>query len=111
LTGALISPDEPGYDEARAVWNVMHDRRPVAIARCTSASDVAAGIVYARAHGLAIAVRGGGHSLPGRELLSEIEPWLAAAAGALAEVPYDPDNVFRLNQNIQPAPEGIACDR
>ncbi len=43
----------------------MHDRRPALIARCGTAADVAAAIGYARAHNLLIAVRGGGHSLPG----------------------------------------------
>ena len=65
FAGRVIRPADPGYDGARAVWNVMHDRRPAAVARCESPADVAAGIAYARAEGLAIAVRGGGHSLPG----------------------------------------------
>jgi catechol 2,3 dioxygenase len=65
FSGRVTRPGDPGYDEARAVWNVMHDRRPVAVARCTSPTDVAAGIAYARERGLTIAVRGGGHSLPG----------------------------------------------
>jgi FAD/FMN-containing dehydrogenase len=65
FTGQLISPDHDRYDELRAVWNGMHDRRPALIAQCKTAEDVAAAIGYARAHDLAIAVRGGGHSLPG----------------------------------------------
>ncbi len=65
FTGPILGLDDPGYDEARAVWNVMHDRRPMAVARCRSPADVAAAIAYARAQGLTIAVRGGGHSLPG----------------------------------------------
>jgi FAD/FMN-containing dehydrogenase len=65
FTGQLIGPDQERYDELRAVWNAMHDRRPALIARCGTAADVAAAIGYARAHDLVIAVRGGGHSLPG----------------------------------------------
>jgi FAD/FMN-containing dehydrogenase len=68
FVGEVVTPADAGYDDARAIWNAMHDRRPALIARCTSARDVAAAIRHARAHGLAIAVRGGGHSMPGHSV-------------------------------------------
>ncbi len=60
--GSLIRSSDPTYDEARRVYNGMIDRRPALIARCVDASDVMAAVNFGREHGLAIAVRGGGHS-------------------------------------------------
>lgn len=61
----MLTPGSPGYDETRRVWNGAIDRRPAVIVRCTSATDVSEAIGHARQHGLPIAVRGGGHSIPG----------------------------------------------
>jgi FAD/FMN-containing dehydrogenase len=63
--GELVAPGDRGYDEHRKVWNGSIDRRPAAIARCTSASDVIAALRLARVTGLPVAVRSGGHSFPG----------------------------------------------
>ncbi|HEY5200993.1 MAG TPA: FAD-binding oxidoreductase [Acidothermaceae bacterium] len=65
FSGPVITPSDESYEHARQVWNVMHDRRPAIIAKCTSVDDVVAAIAYARSQGLLVAVRGGGHSLPG----------------------------------------------
>src|SRR5438270_5488169 len=68
FAGDIVRPEDSGYDHARAIWNAMHDRRPALIARCASPHDVAAAIRYGRDHVLPIAVRGGGHSLPGHSV-------------------------------------------
>jgi FAD/FMN-containing dehydrogenase len=65
LSGELLQPGDPGYDEARTLWNAMIEKRPAAIARCRSAKDVVAALARARTDGLEVAVRGGGHSVAG----------------------------------------------
>src|SRR5919201_3580021 len=68
LEGPLVLPDDGEYDSARRVWNGTIDRYPAAIACCASAADAAAGIAFAREHGVLLAVRGGGHSIPGHSV-------------------------------------------
>ncbi len=65
FAGRAIRPDDPGFDEARALYNAMIDKRPAVIAACTSPADVIAALEFARGSGLPVAVRGGGHSGPG----------------------------------------------
>src|SRR5688572_1815814 len=62
LAGDVLLPGDPGYDDARTVWNAMVDRRPVLIVRPKDADGVAQAVRYGRERGLEIGVRGGGHS-------------------------------------------------
>jgi FAD/FMN-containing dehydrogenase len=63
--GLVFEPGDPGYDDARAVYNAMIDRRPRLIARCADVSDVVAAVDFAREHDIPLAVRGGGHNAGG----------------------------------------------
>ena len=65
VNGRVIAPDDPGYDEARAVFSGAIDRRPAMIVRVADATDVARVIALARDTGMELAVRGGGHSAAG----------------------------------------------
>lgn len=64
--GEVLRPTDPGYDEARTVWNAMVDKHPGLIARCTGTDDVVACVNFARDHELLVSVRGGGHNYAGK---------------------------------------------
>jgi len=68
LTGEVFAPQDPGYEEARTVFNAMIDRRPAVIAQCENETDVVRSVRFARELDLPIAVRGGGHSVAGMSL-------------------------------------------
>jgi FAD/FMN-containing dehydrogenase len=61
----VILPGDARYDDARRLWNAVHDRRPAVIARPSRAEEVATAVRFARDHDLEITVRSGGHSASG----------------------------------------------
>jgi FAD/FMN-containing dehydrogenase len=68
LTTKLLHPGEAAYDEARALWNGMIDKRPSAIARPSSVAEVVEAVSYGRENGLRVTARGGGHGVAGTAL-------------------------------------------
>ncbi len=73
LRGSVLLPGDAGYEDSRTVWNAMIDRRPSLVARCLGVADVIAGVNFARAHGMTLTIKGGGHNISG----------LAVADGAM----------------------------
>jgi FAD/FMN-containing dehydrogenase len=86
--GQLIGPDDSAYEDARAVYNAMIDRRPALIARCAGPADVAAAIRFARDHDLVLAVRGGGHNGAG---LGTCDDGVVIDLSRLKDISVDPN--------------------
>lgn len=71
LTGDALLPGAAGYEDARAVWNAMIDRKPAMIVRCRNADDVVAAVNHARNNDLPISIRAGGHNVAGHAVCDE----------------------------------------
>ena len=69
ISGRVLAPADDGFDAARRVHNGLVDRNPAVIIRCRSTADAAAGVRFARAAGLDVCVRGGGHNVAGRAVV------------------------------------------
>jgi len=65
LSGTVVTPEDPGYDEARRVWNADVDRRPAVVVYCATTEDVATAVAFARDVPLEMSVRSGAHSMSG----------------------------------------------
>ncbi len=85
--GQLIGPADAGYEEARAVYNAMIDKRPALIARCATTSDVAKAVDFARVRDLPLAVRGGGHNGAG---LGTVNDGVVIDLSLLKDIQVDP---------------------
>lgn len=68
IGGAVLTADDPAYDETRRIWNGRFDRRPAAIVRCARPADVPAALEVARQTGLPLSVRSGGHDYSGNSM-------------------------------------------
>jgi FAD/FMN-containing dehydrogenase len=96
FSGELIVPDTPAYADARRLVNARFDRRPALIARARTADDVSRAVVFAREHGLPIAVRSGGHSGPGHSTGDDV---LLIDLSAMRQIAVAPD---RRSARVQP---------
>jgi FAD/FMN-containing dehydrogenase len=88
VRGGIVRPEDTGYDEARRVYNAMHDRRPALIVRAAGVADVLATVRFAAGRGLALAVRGGSHSVPG---FGTCDGGLVLDLGRLRGIRVDPE--------------------
>ena len=111
LRGLLLRPDNPGYDEARRVWNGMIDKRPALIACCAGVADVMSAVNFARTHQLLVSVRGlaaldsatmprasvigqrGSVAIPSHDWRTQW--WVGSSQNAIERSPPGPASTFR----------------
>jgi FAD/FMN-containing dehydrogenase len=89
MHGPVLRPGDDAYEAARPIWNGAHDRRPALIARCSGVADVMRAVELARSESLAVAVRGGGHSIPG---FSTVDDGLVIDLSGMQSVQIDPEH-------------------
>jgi FAD/FMN-containing dehydrogenase len=88
VRGGVITPKDPGYDEAHKVYNAMIDKRPALIARCMDAADVISAVNFGRDNGFNIAIRGGSHNGAG---LATVDDGLVIDLSPMRGVRVDPE--------------------
>ncbi len=87
MRGTTVQPGDEDYDRERKIWNGAHDRHPAVIARCAGVADVIRTVDLARSEGLPLAVRGGGHSIPG---FSTVEGGIVLDLAPMTGIRVDP---------------------
>src|SRR5215218_9475122 len=104
LRGTLVRASDPAYDDVRAIWNGAHDRRPALIARCAGVADVIRALEFARSEELRVAVRAGGHSIPG---YSSVDGGMVIDLSPMQGIQVDPR---RRTVRVQPGATWAALD-
>ncbi|MFL6137270.1 MAG: FAD-binding oxidoreductase [Frankiaceae bacterium] len=109
-----LRPGDDGYDRARCVWNGMIDRRPALIVPCCAPPDVAAGLRYARAAGLPVTVRGGGHNVAGAAVaddavMLDLSPMRKVTVDRAARVAHAGGGARLGDLDARTTPLGLAC--
>ncbi|MFC1529927.1 FAD-binding oxidoreductase [Gemmatimonadota bacterium] len=89
LRGGLLTPDSAEYDDVRAVYNGMIDKKPASIARCVDAADVQTCVIYARDNSIPLAIRGGGHNAGG---LGSVDDGLVIDLSLMRGIRVDPED-------------------
>ena len=90
VRGRVITHSDADYDDARQVYNAMHDRKPRAVVQCVDSADVMAAVAAGRDSGLDLAIRGGGHSVPG---FGSVDDGLVIDLSPINNVWVDPANL------------------
>jgi len=89
VRGDVITPDDGDYEDARKVFNAMVDKRPGVVVGSANVGDVIATVNFARENDLDLAVRGGGHSVPG---FGTVDDGVVIDLSGMRSVRVDPEN-------------------
>jgi len=87
IRGAVAVSPDPRYEDARTVFNALVDRHPACVVQPLDAQDVQTALTFAKAAGMPVSVRGGGHSVAGHALGDGA---LALDLRRISEVRVDP---------------------
>ncbi|MEU8925018.1 FAD-binding oxidoreductase [Kitasatospora sp. NPDC048545] len=114
LDGTWLRPGNPGYEQARRVWNGMHDRRPAHIVRCRSVADVRRGLRFAAEAGLPVTVRGGGHNVAGTAvaddaMLIDLSPMRGVEVDPAARIARAQGGCLLGDLDVATEPHGLVC--
>ena len=109
----ILTPSDPGYDEARRIWNGAIDRSPAAIAPCADSVDVVEALQFARERELAVTVRGGGHGVGGHAvgdgaLMVDLSPMRAIKVDAASRMARAEAGVLWGELDAQTQAHGLA---
>ncbi|HWL49247.1 MAG TPA: FAD-dependent oxidoreductase, partial [Acidimicrobiia bacterium] len=88
VEGRLLRAGDAGWDDAVRIWNGMVAKAPSLVFQPTAAEDVAAGVGFARDHGLLLSIKGGGHNMAGTSIA---ERGLTLDMSRIRDVTVDPD--------------------
>lgn len=114
LGNRLIAPDAADYDDARQIWNGMHDRKPVCIARCITTEEVSLAVRQVTAAGLPVTVRGGGHNVAGLAIaddavLIDLSLMRAVNVDQAGQRAHAQGGCLLADVDAATAPYGLAC--
>lgn len=87
LAGRLITSESADFDEARKILSITADRHPLAVVQVASAQDVATAVTFARANGIPLSVRSGGHSIAHHSVIDDA---IVVDFSAMKRVSVDP---------------------
>jgi FAD/FMN-containing dehydrogenase len=88
IEGSVLGPVDEAWDDAVLIWNAMVAKAPALVVQPASARDVASTVGFARAHGLLLSVKGGGHNIAGTSMA---EGGLALDMSRLRDIAVNPD--------------------
>jgi len=100
MQGEVLEPADPGFDEARSLWNMRFGRRPDLVARCIASEDVAAAVDFARSNGMQLSVKAGGHSYAAKTV---------ADSGLLIDLSAMKAIEIDLEEDVATIEPGVTC--